>query len=241
VFVKFVKWRTIIYMADKKDDKKESSGKTAEEVFILLFILFLLSMLVMRAVAFFSPNSNGNGITNSAFERLTGGPNGWFANLIHYVNVTVSAYVTIATIFSIVTFLVILYIAWLSYQLNVEDKKKNKLAVAVEDLPSMQSQKWRQVLSHVNSQNPAEWRLSILEADVILDDMMKSLGFHGETIGDMLKNTPKGDFKTIDLAWEAHKIRNAIAHEGSDFLLSQRESRRVVGLYETVFKEFSYI
>jgi hypothetical protein len=225
----------------KQDDKKAPAGNTAEEVFILLFILFLVAMLVLRAVAFFSPNSSGGGITNSAFEAFTGGPNGWFANLIHYVNVTVSAYVTIATIFSIVAFLVILYIAWLSYQLDVEDKKKNKLAVVVEDLPSMQSQKWRQILSHVNSQNPAEWRLSILEADVLLDDMVQSLGFHGETLGDRLKSAPKGDFKTIDLAWEAHKIRNAIAHEGSDFLLSQRESKRVISLYETVFKEFSYI
>jgi hypothetical protein len=226
---------------DKKDSKKGSGEKTAEEVFILLFILFLVAMLVLRAVAFFSPSGSGTGITNSAFEKLTGGPNGWFANLIHYVNATVSVYVTIATIFSIVIFLAILYIAWLTYQLNVEDKKKNKFSVTTEELPSMQSQKWRQVLSHVNSQNPAEWRLSVLEADVILDDMMESLGFHGETLGDRLKNTPKGDFKTIDLAWEAHKIRNAIAHEGSDFLLSQRESKRVISLYETVFKEFSYI
>ena len=52
---------------------------------------------------------------------------------------------------------------------------------------------------------------------------------------------PKGDFKTIDAAWEAHKIRNAIAHEGSDFLLSQRESKRVIELYGLVFKKFKYV
>jgi hypothetical protein len=51
----------------------------------------------------------------------------------------------------------------------------------------------------------------------------------------------KGDFKTLDAAWEAHKIRNAIAHEGSDFVLSQRESKRVIGLYEMVFNEFNYV
>ena len=71
--------------------------------------------------------------------------------------------------------------------------------------------------------------------------MMQWRGFHGDTLGERLKNTSKADFKTIDVAWEAHKIRNAIAHEGSDFLLSQRESKRIIGLYETVFKEFSYV
>jgi hypothetical protein len=105
----------------------------------------------------------------------------------------------------------------------------------------MQSQKWQKIMNHANSQNPAEWRLSILEADVLLDEMMQLLGFMGETLGERLKNTSKADFKTIDTAWEAHKIRNAIAHEGSDFLLSQRESKRIIGLYEVVFKEFSYV
>lgn len=228
-------------MADKKDDKKESSGKTGEEIFAIGFMIFFGALLLLRAIAFFSPRDTGGGISNSALEMFTGGSNGWFANFLHYVNVTVSAYVTIATIFSIVTFLAILYIAWLTYQLKVEEKKRDKKPSPAEELPSAQSQKWQQVQVHVNSQNPAEWRLSILEADVILDDMMQSLGFHGETLGERLKNTSKADFKTIDTAWEAHKIRNAIAHEGSDFLLSQRESKRIIGLYETVFKEFSYV
>lgn len=225
----------------KKDDKKVPSGKTAEEVFIIIFLAILAIVGLMRLVGYFSPTNTGNGVTGTPFEMLTGGPNGWFANLIHFVNVAVTVYVTVATLFSIVTFLAILYIAWLTYQLSIEDKKKDKLVAVVKDLPSIESQKWHQVLTHVNSQNPAEWRLSILEADVILDDMTQSLGFHGDTLGERLKNTPKGDFKTIDAAWEAHKIRNAIAHEGSDFLLSQRESKRVIGLYEMVFKEFSYV
>jgi hypothetical protein len=228
-------------MADKKDDKKGSSGKTGEEIFIIIFFLLLLAVFIVRVVAFFTPTDTGVGVSNSPFEMLTGGSNGWFANFLHYVNVTVSVYVTVATIFSIVAFLAILYVAWATYQLKVEEKKKAKLVAVVKDEPSMQSQKWQQVVSHVNSQNPAEWRLSILEADVMLDDMMQSLGFHGETLGERLKNTSKADFKTIDTAWEAHKIRNAIAHEGSSFLLSQHESKRIIGLYEIVFKEFSYV
>jgi hypothetical protein len=47
--------------------------------------------------------------------------------------------------------------------------------------------------------------------------------------------------KTLNQAWEAHKIRNAIAHQGADFLLSEREAKRVVSLYREVFQEFDYI
>jgi hypothetical protein len=56
-----------------------------------------------------------------------------------------------------------------------------------------------------------------------------------------MKSIEKSDFNSIDMAWEAHKIRNSIAHEGSDFLLNQREAKRVIGLYEIVFREFRYI
>jgi hypothetical protein len=32
-----------------------------------------------------------------------------------------------------------------------------------------------------------------------------------------------------------------ITHEGTDFLVSQREIRRIISLYEAVFKEFQLI
>ena len=226
---------------DKKDDKKDSAVKTGEEIFVFALLVFFGIFLLMKAIDFFKPSPDGTGVTNSKFEIFTGGANGWYANFLHFLNSFVSGYITVATIFSIICGLAILYVAWLTHQLKVEDKKRDMVVDVAENSPSLQSQKWERVLAHANSQNPAEWRLSILEADVMLDDMMQHIGFHGDTLGERLKNAPKGDFKTINIAWEAHKIRNAIAHEGSDFLLSQRESKRIIGLYETVFKEFSYV
>jgi hypothetical protein len=94
---------------------------------------------------------------------------------------------------------------------------------------------------HIGSDNPSDWRLAILEADIILDELLSELGYTGDTIGDKLKKAHRGDFKSLDHAWEAHRIRNAIAHEGQDFVLTQREARRILDLYEMVFREFDYI
>ena len=101
--------------------------------------------------------------------------------------------------------------------------------------------KWEKVLEHISSPNPPEWRLAILEADILLDELLDALHYRGESMGEKLKKIEKSDFTTLDLAWEAHKIRNQVAHEGSEFLLSEREAKRVVSLYEEVFKEFRYI
>ena len=103
------------------------------------------------------------------------------------------------------------------------------------------NEKWERVQTHIASKNPSDWRLAILECDIILQEMVEVMGYRGENLGEKLKNVERSDFTTIDQAWEAHKVRNLIAHEGSDFLLSEHEAKRVIGLYRQVFEEFKYI
>ncbi len=104
-----------------------------------------------------------------------------------------------------------------------------------------QHPKWKVVLDNINSEDPNKWKFAIIEADIILSDLLDQLELPGENMGDKLKAVDPSDFQSIEDAWEAHKIRNAIAHEGSDFMLSQREAKRVIGLYEKVFSEFEII
>ena len=103
------------------------------------------------------------------------------------------------------------------------------------------NEKWQKVLAHINSANASDWKLAILECDIILGDILEKMGYLQDNISDKLKSIEPSDFTNIENAWEAHKIRNQIAHEGSDFMLNEREAKRVIGLYETVFREFEYI
>jgi hypothetical protein len=101
--------------------------------------------------------------------------------------------------------------------------------------------RWGHVLDYLKSENPNDWKLSIIEADSMLDDLTVQLKLGGENLGERLKTADKDKFKTLDNAWEAHLVRNRIAHEGSQFEVSQREANRVITLYENVFHEFGYI
>lgn len=103
------------------------------------------------------------------------------------------------------------------------------------------NEKWEQVLKLLESDSASDWKLAILEADIMLEEILDKMGYDGDTIGEKLKNVEQSDFETLDYAWEAHKIRNAVAHEGSDFLLNQREAKRTIALYKKVFEEFYYI
>lgn len=101
--------------------------------------------------------------------------------------------------------------------------------------------RWQKVLEHVNSPNPSDWKLAILEADIMLGDMLDKMSYHGATIGDKLKSVEPSDFTTLQEAWEAHKIRNSIAHEGTDYEVNKPEAERVIKLFKKVFEEFKYI
>lgn len=101
--------------------------------------------------------------------------------------------------------------------------------------------RWQKIVKLSESENQSDWRLSIIEADIMLDELLEKLQLPGDTMGEKLKAVEPSDFTTIESAWEAHKARNMIAHEGSDFLINQREIRRIISLYEAVFKEFYLI
>ncbi|MBI4118193.1 MAG: hypothetical protein HY455_01460 [Parcubacteria group bacterium] len=101
--------------------------------------------------------------------------------------------------------------------------------------------KWQRVLDYIDSQNESDWRFAIMEADSMLDEVLDAAGYVGDTLGEKLKGAVIGDFKTLNEAWEAHKIRNQIAHEGTNFYLSKRETERIINLYRKVFEEFHFV
>ncbi len=113
-------------------------------------------------------------------------------------------------------------------------------SVAAQDKPKTHL-RWDKVLEQANSDSEQHWRLAILEADIMLNELLDLKGYKGETMADKLKQVQKGDFNSIDEAWEAHKVRNMVAHEGASYHINNREVRRVIALYEKVFKEFKVI
>jgi hypothetical protein len=144
----------------------------------------------------------------------------------------------VAIILSILLIGFIIYLYKKIVGLRVEEVKK--LYVERSNPVSVNNPQWERVLSHIESTIESDWRLAILEADMILDTLLDNMNLPGETMADKLKAVEQSDFNTIDNAWEAHKIRNQIAHEG-DFMLSQVEAKRVIGLFQTVFEEFRII
>ncbi len=121
----------------------------------------------------------------------------------------------------------------------LEHVNKAKVAPAAEAAAG--SGRWQKVVAHIESPNSSEWRLAIIEADIMLEEMVEVMGYRGENLGEKLRQVEEGNFRTINKAWEAHRVRNMIAHQGANFELTEREAKRIINLYEDVFNEFRYI
>jgi hypothetical protein len=101
--------------------------------------------------------------------------------------------------------------------------------------------RWEVVQDYIASPNEADWRLAIIEADALLDQVIEGQGYPGSSLGERLNSAGMGSFQTYQDAWEAHKVRNRIAHDGSEFVITYRDAQRAISQYENVFREFKYI
>ena len=110
-----------------------------------------------------------------------------------------------------------------------------------ESANSNRNVRWEHIQDLLNAPSSAEWRIAIMEADSVLEGLLEARDIPGAGIGERLKNMPPGDLSSIQAAWEAHLVRNRIAHEGSEFSLSQRDARRTIQLYEVVFRELGFL
>jgi hypothetical protein len=103
------------------------------------------------------------------------------------------------------------------------------------------SSRWAHVEELVGSSSASDWRAAIIEADIMLDDLLSKQGYAGAGVGEKLKLVDRSKFGTLEDAWEAHKVRNDIAHRGSSVELTESLARRTIARYSAVFREFGVI
>lgn len=198
--------------------------------FVRGFVAFILN--------FFGINISGDSYFGKMLNSNTGGESGadlgakWLSN-----------YKLIISIISVIAIAIIIYCLVRLWEIRKEVQEREKLNEIriIEEESLGHTLQWQNVLDHANSDSPSDWRLAILEADTILENASQKLPVVADTLGERLKKIDKGDLRTLDNAWEAHKVRNRIAHDGFDFEITKHETLRVINLFESVLRELGAI
>lgn len=92
-------------------------------------------------------------------------------------------------------------------------KKKSKSGISLADRQHI-SAKRNEISNLSKSQNIIELKHAVIEADKLVDYILKRKGYSGATFADRLRSAqPYIDKYQYDAIWQGHKIRNLIAHE----------------------------
>jgi len=90
---------------------------------------------------------------------------------------------------------------------------------------------WNKIVRRLDSGLEAEYKLAVIEADSLLDDILKRMGFGGETLGERLEKLTVVSLANIEEVKEAHKTRNNIVHD-PNYKLTLNEAKNLISIYE---------
>lgn len=100
--------------------------------------------------------------------------------------------------------------------------------------------KWEKVRSKLESGREADFKLAIIEADSLIEDLIKRLGYSGKNMSERLENIPPGQLEHVEEIRRAHETRNRIIHE-DNFSLDRKSAEEILALYEEFLRHFEVL
>ncbi|MBI2577373.1 MAG: hypothetical protein HYV77_00835 [Candidatus Wildermuthbacteria bacterium] len=158
----------------------------------------------------------------------------WFKTIIFIVKIVMGAVGLILLSFIV---WVLLKTSWIKFSFgqDVSEFMRYRAGGAQKRMRD-----WERIRKRLLGTNVSEYKLSILEADQMLDEVLRKLGIKGETMDDRLLNTPDTLVKSIVRMQEVHRTRNNIVRD-PDYYLAQEEAVSVINAYEEAFRDLDLI
>lgn len=196
----------------------------------------------------FGAGSGGNGfgydtITHPGMGGFLGSGKSFFEWLSGFFGGLLTIVIILATIALIIMVFFVVYTKMRVKELDDEHKQKynEHFIKPAPRILEAKNPRWQRIEQLFDSHQENDWRVAIIDADAMLDELLISYNFPGDDMGERLKNANNRVLPTVQSAWEAHKVRNRIAHEGMNFHISEREAQTIKKHYEFVFRDAGII
>lgn len=102
--------------------------------------------------------------------------------------------------------------------------------------PSKMRRKWQALEKKADSKSASAYKLAVIEADKIIEDILTKAGYRGETMAERLKQITPANISNINDLWTAHRLRNTIAHD-IDAKVSRREAKKAIDIFKETLEE----
>jgi hypothetical protein len=108
--------------------------------------------------------------------------------------------------------------------------------VLKSDMSKVHAQEaWHRIEENFYKGGENDLKVAIIEADKLLGDALRDAGVMGLNLGDRLKKATAAQVPNLNDLWQAHKLRNQIAHE-PNFKLKRDLAERALNMYEEGLK-----
>ena len=145
--------------------------------------------------------------------------------ILEVISVIISAALFAGTIY------IIMKTGWLAVRI---ERIQNVLLKT--DISKKQVQNsWKNVEAHFFQGSENDLKVAIMDADKLLNEALRAAGIRGVQLGERLKSIKPEQLPNLNEVWQAHKLRNQIAHE-PDFKLNRDLSERALAIYETALR-----
>jgi hypothetical protein len=152
----------------------------------------------------------------------------------------------IKILLAIYTIVLFLDIILLVIQRNVVANVREGFSIGMNIPPELTTQrkklkdKWKKIKEKLKSQNEADYKLAIIEADDLIGGLIEKLGFNGDNMAERLDNIPAGQLDDVESLQTAHQTRNRIIHE-ENMQFGKEEAQKTLELYEKFLDYFEVL
>ena len=216
---------------EKKDEKKKESHPLFDEhiafaLFLIVLVLSPVVFLYFRGLAQFEP------VALSFLQKMVA----WWHAFLG------PGFIILDTLF--VGVILFLYIQILPLRWNVRLFTRSLRAPGaavtgtgpVARRPINVARRWDDIKDRAAVPTAQNLRLSVIDADTLVDTFLKNSGFIGETMAERLQLVNPNEARSLQRVWEAHKLRNELVHTPG-FPISPTEARSAVKAFEDFLRE----
>lgn len=145
----------------------------------------------------------------------------------------------LSVVISILLFVGIIYILIRVNYLNIKAEEFINILGAAK-LPKRRALRgWKQIQLRLASQDSQQWKIAILEADKILDEILKMSGYLG-SIDNKLALITSAQLSNIEEIKTVHRIREQIGQDPT-YEISQESAAQALEIYKKAFIELNLI
>jgi len=143
------------------------------------------------------------------------------------------SFIAIFIFFLLGIFMLLLKASWLKRRFleDISEFSTNKPFGAKKPLKG-----WIKITKKLESGKESEYKLAIIEADNLLNNIFEKMGYKGETIEVKLKKLGPTILPDIDKIYQAHKVRNNIVYD-PDYQLTLDQAKKAIDIYEKAFRD----